>query len=156
MADDDPNQEQEQEPRLFTLTEAERTLREIEPLLVEAVESRRQLAEAEEKVAAITSRIQVMGGILVDTKMTSALRNERDKLVGSIRVALEGIEATGCLVKDLDTGLLDFPAQIDGEDVYLCWRLGEDRIRFWHRRDEGFAGRKPLNPDDSKPGDQIN
>jgi hypothetical protein len=154
MADEDPNQQDE--PRIFTLTEAERTLREIEPLLVEAVESRRKLSEAEEQVAQITARIQVMGGVLVDTQLTSRLRTERETLTNSIREALEGIEATGCVVKDLDTGLLDFPAHINGEEVYLCWRLGEDRIRFWHRRNEGFAGRKPLDPEDAKPGDPIN
>jgi hypothetical protein len=153
MADQEPNQENEQ--RLFTLTEAERTRREIEPLLVEAVDCRRKLSDAEEQLGAITSRIMVMGGILVDTALTSRLRNEREELAGSIREALEGIEATGCIVKDLDSGLLDFPSRIDGEDVYLCWRLGEDRIRFWHRQDEGFSGRRPIQPGDAKSSDPI-
>jgi hypothetical protein len=154
MADQDQNPEGEQ--RLFTLTEAERTLREIEPLLIEAVDARRKLAEVEEQVGRITSRILVMGGILVDTVLTSRLRSEREKLAGSIRTALEGIQATGCIVKDLDTGLLDFPARIDGQEAYLCWRLGEDRIRFWHRQDEGFAGRRPLDPGSAKSSDPIN
>jgi hypothetical protein len=51
--------------------------------------------------------------------------------------------------------LLDFPAVIDNEDVYLCWKLGEDRIRFYHRQDEGFSGRKPLDPRDLGPGDIL-
>jgi hypothetical protein len=46
-------------------------------------------------------------------------------------------------------GLLDFPARIDDEEVYLCWKLGEDRIRFYHRQDEGFSGRKPIDPRDA-------
>jgi hypothetical protein len=154
MPDQEPNQGDE--PRLFTLTEAERTLREIEPLLVEAVECRRKLGEAEEQLGQITSRILMMGGILVDTELTSRLRSDRERCAGSIREALEGIEATGCIVKDLDTGLLDFPARIDGQEVYLCWRLGEDRIRFWHRQDEGFSGRRPLDPGDAKSSDPIN
>lgn len=153
MADEEPNQEGEQ--RLFTLNEAERTLREIEPLLVEAVDCRKKLADMEEQMGAITSRIILMGGILVDTALTSRLRTERDRLAGSIREALEGIEATGCIVKDLEAGLLDFPSRIEGEEVYLCWRLGEDRIRFWHRQDEGFAGRKPLDRGGAKPNDPI-
>jgi hypothetical protein len=53
------------------------------------------------------------------------------------------------VVKDLDTGLLDFPAILNDEEVYLCWRLGEDRIRFYHGIHEGFAGRKPLDPRDT-------
>ena len=52
---------------------------------------------------------------------------------------MERIHSTGCVVKDLDVGLLDFPARMDNQNVYLCWRLGEDRIRFYHRQDEGFA-----------------
>jgi hypothetical protein len=52
-------------------------------------------------------------------------------------------------VKDLDVGLLDFPARINNQEVYLCWRLGEDRIRFYHRQDEGFSARKPIDPRDS-------
>lgn len=153
MADEDPNQENEQ--RIFTLPEAERTLRDVEPLLASAVDCRRKLAEAEEKLGQITSRIMMMGGILVNTELTSKLREEREHLATIIREALEGIEATGCLVKDLDTGLLDFPARIGGEEVYLCWRLGEGRIRFYHRQDEGFSGRKPLDPRDGKTTEPI-
>jgi hypothetical protein len=52
------------------------------------------------------------------------------------------------VVKDLDSGLLDFPARLRDEDIYYCWRLGEDRIRFYHRQDEGFSGRKPIDPRD--------
>ncbi len=62
---------------------------------------------------------------------------------------LEQIHATGCVVKDIEVGLLDFPARINGEAVYLCWRLGEDRIRFYHNQDEGFSGRKPIDPRDA-------
>jgi hypothetical protein len=154
MADQESNSENQQ--RLFTLTEAERTRHEVEPLLIEAMESRRKLADVEEQVGQITKRIFAMGGILVDTAQTARLRTEREKLTSTIRNALEGIEATGCIVKDLDTGLLDFPARIDGQEVYLCWRLGEDRIRFWHRQDEGFAGRRPLDPGDTKSSKPIN
>lgn len=154
MSDQDPNQENEQ--RIFTLLEAERTLREIEPLLADAVDCRRKLAGAEEQLSQIVSRIMMMGGILVDTELTSRLRGEREHLADAIREALESIEATGCVVKDLDSGLLDFPARIGGEEVYLCWRLGEDRIRFYHRQDEGFSGRKPLDRRDGDSGGPVN
>ena len=73
----------------------------------------------------------------------------------AMRAALSRILESGCLIKDLDTGLLDFPSRINDEDVYLCWRLGEDRIRFYHRQDEGFAGRKPLDPRDLRPDDLL-
>jgi hypothetical protein len=152
MSEQDPTQD---EQRIFTLTEAERTLREIEPLLVEAVACRRKLGETEEQVSQIASRIMLMGGMLVNTELTSKLRGERERLTSTIREALEGIESTGCVVKDLDTGLLDFPARIEGQEAYLCWRLGEDRIRFWHRQDEGFAGRRPLDLGGSPSGPPV-
>jgi hypothetical protein len=83
------------------------------------------------------------------------LRFEHDKLAESLKASLERIQSTGCLIKDLDTGLLDFPAIINNEEVYLCWRLGEERIRFWHRQNEGFAGRKPLDPGDTGPNNPV-
>jgi hypothetical protein len=52
--------------------------------------------------------------------------------------------AEGVQVKDMDRGLIDFPAQVEGQDALLCWHVGEERIAFWHSPEEGFAGRKPL------------
>jgi hypothetical protein len=147
--------EEEREPKLFTLTEAERTRREVEPLLLEAIDCRRKMGELDKKLSQVANRIMLMGGVLVSYESTAKVRVERDRLAEAIKAALERIEATGCVVKDLDVGLLDFPALIDNEEVYLCWRLGEDRIRFWHRQDEGFAGRKPLDPRDRGPGSTV-
>ena len=137
------------EDKLFTLNEAERTRAKIEPLLLDAMETRRKMAEPEQKLSALAERIQRQGGMQIPYEQAARWRAERDAFVKTIRAALEQIEATGCVVKDLDVGLLDFPARIDNEDVYLCWRVGEDRIRFYHRQDEGFAGRKPLDPRDA-------
>lgn len=147
--------DEEREPRLFTVTEAERTRREVEPILVEAIDCRKKMGELDEKLAQVAHRITLMGGLVVPYETTAKLRFERDHLADSLKTALERIEATGCVVKDLDVGLLDFPALIGNEEVYLCWRLGEDRIRFWHRQDEGFAGRKPLDPRDKGPGTSV-
>jgi len=145
--------EEEREPRLFTLNEAERTRREVVPILLQAMDCRKKIAELDTNLAAVAQRIMLLGGMVVPYEKTARLRLERDHLADAIKTALERIEATGCVVKDLDVGLLDFPALVGDEEVYLCWRLGEDRIRFWHRQDEGFAGRKPLDPHDasSKP-----
>jgi hypothetical protein len=136
-----------EEPKIFTLTEAERTRREIEPVLIEAIEIRRKLAPLDEELGAISARIQWAGGVVVPYEHAARLRAERDRLAELLRSAVGRIQATGCLVKDLDVGLLDFPSRINNEEVYLCWRLGEERIRFWHRQDEGFAGRKPITGD---------
>ena len=147
--------DQEPEPKLFTLTEAERTRREIEPVLIEAIETHRKLEPLDEELGGIAARIQWTGGMVVAYEQVARLRFERDHLAESLKSAVEKIQATGCVVKDLEIGLLDFPALIDNEEVYLCWRLGEERIRFWHRQDEGFAGRKPINPGEAGPTDAV-
>jgi hypothetical protein len=58
--------------------------------------------------------------------------------------ALNELDAVDVVVRDVDRGLVDFPALRDGEEVYLCWLVDEDEIRFWHAPDAGFAGRQPL------------
>jgi hypothetical protein len=139
----------EEESKYFSLTEAERLRAQLEPLLIEAMESRRHMNELGAELTAIAERIQRSGGMLVPLEKAARTRAQLTKHEQSIQSALEKIHSTGCLVKDLDVGLLDFPARINNEDVYLCWRLGEDRIRFYHRQDEGFAGRKPIDPRDA-------
>jgi hypothetical protein len=141
MADD--------EPKIFSLTEAERLRVQLEPVLIEAMESRRKMGEVEEQLRDIAERISRSGGMLVNYEKVAKTRLEFNRLQQSVQSALDRIHETGCVVKDLNVGLLDFPARIDGDEVYLCWKLGEDRIRFYHRQDEGFAGRKPIDPRDA-------
>jgi hypothetical protein len=148
MADQD-------EQRYFTLREAEETRLEVEPMLVEAMEGRRRATQIRLSLAGLGGRIMLMGGLLVRYEEAVRKRAALDKLNQDVQSALEQIQAFGCVVKDLDTGLLDFPSRIDDREVYLCWRLGEDRIRFYHGTDEGFAGRKPLDLRDSGPRDPI-
>jgi hypothetical protein len=149
------NPDPEPEPRLFTLTEAERARRELEPVLVEAMDCRKKLVGLETDLSAVSARIMMMGGVIVPYEKLATLRTQHQQLAETLKSALHRILETGCLIKDLEVGLLDFPALINNEEVYLCWRLGEDRIRFYHRQDEGFAGRKPLNPGDLGPGDVV-
>lgn len=155
--DDDPEQDEAPEPpqRLFTLTEAERVRKDLEPFLIEAINCRKKLSTLDSDLSAVSSRIMMMGGVLVPYEKLAKLRAEHTNLAETLKSALARILETGCIVKDLDVGLLDFPAVIDNQDVYLCWKLGEDRIRFYHRQDEGFAGRKPLDPRDLGPGDKL-
>jgi hypothetical protein len=139
----------DEESKQFSLTEAERLRSQIEPILIEAMESRRRMAELDEQLSAIAERIQRAGGMVVAYEKAAKMRIERNRLEEAVRAGIERIHSTGCLVKDLDVGLLDFPSRMNNEDVYLCWKLGEDRIRFYHRQDEGFAGRKPIDPRDA-------
>jgi hypothetical protein len=139
----------DEESRYFSLPEAERVRIEMEPVLIEAMNLRRKMGELDEQLRALAERIQRSGGLLVSYEKIAPLRLERNRLAESVQTAIERIHSTGCLVKDLDVGLLDFPSRLNDEEVYLCWRLGEDRIRFYHRQDEGFSGRKPIDPRDA-------
>ena len=159
MSDEEDEKDQDEVPdppkRLFTLTEAERARKEIEPVLVEAMGCRKKLAGLENDLSAVSARIAMMGGVIVPYEKLAAVRLQHQKLAETFSSALTQIIETGCVIKDLDVGLLDFPAIIDHQDVYLCWKLGEDRIRFYHRQDEGFSGRKPLDPRDLGASDIV-
>lgn len=72
------------------------------------------------------------------------MREELERSAAAVARCVEAIHELGGLVKDLDRGLVDFPARRGGEDVLLCWQLGEETIEHWHGVEEGFAGRKPL------------
>jgi hypothetical protein len=151
----DPEEPEENDQKIFSLTEAEHARRQVEPLLIDAMQGRREMGDLEESLSAIANRIQIMGGVTIDYDTASRLRSDLNQTVDKVKDALDQIQATGCIVKDLDSGLVDFPSVIKDEDVYLCWRLGEDRIRFYHRQDEGFSGRKPIDPDDTGPRHPI-
>ena len=155
--DDDQNQDDAPEPeqRFFTLNEAERARQELEPFLVEAMNCRKKLSGLENELSAVAARIMMMGGVIVPYEKLAAVRAEHTQLGETLKTSLDRILETGCVIKDLEVGLLDFPSVIGNEEVYLCWKLGEDRIRFYHRQDEGFAGRKPLDPRDLAPGDTV-
>ncbi len=145
----------EQDQKFFTLNAAERARRELEPTLVEAVELNAKLTELDDALGEIAQRIVLMGGITIPHEKLALVRSERDHVAEALRDAIEKIQSVGCLVKDLEKGLVDFPARMNNQDVYLCWRLGESRIRFWHRKDEGFASRKPIDPNDAGPQDPV-
>lgn len=81
----------------------------------------------------------------VNRERLLAARQQRDTSATKLQAALEFIHSQGCQVKDLDIGLLDFPTLYHGREVYLCWKLGEERIDFWHEVDAGYRGRRPID-----------
>ncbi|HYO82567.1 MAG TPA: DUF2203 domain-containing protein [Bryobacteraceae bacterium] len=133
-------------PRYFTLEQANRLLPAVRDAVQLAVRLKPVLESAENELREINRKVMVSGGMMVDRQHVGELRQDRDRAVEQIRDALEKISTIGCQVKDLDTGLLDFPTLYRGEEVSLCWRLGEERIEFWHGS-EGFRGRKPIDDD---------
>src|SRR5271156_3971420 len=155
--DDDPEQDETPEPpqRIFTLTEAERARRDLEPFLLEAIACRKKLSGIDDHFSAVSARIMMMGGVLVPYEKLAKLRLEHTGLTSTMKSSLERILETGCVIKDLDVGLLDFPAIIDNLEFNFCLKLGEDLISFYPRQDEGFAGRRPLDPRDLGSGDTV-
>ena len=131
------------EQRYFTVDEANDALGEVRPLTEELVGHRRALVELQERQSALTTRIAGNGGN-VEPHELEEVQELLDEEVAGIARCVARIHEAGALVKDLDAGLVDFPATRDGQDVLLCWRLGESEIGFWHGVDEGFSGRKPL------------
>jgi len=81
----------------------------------------------------------------VDQKKIRQSKQQRDQQAQNLKTAVDRIQELGCIIKDLDIGLVDFPTLFRGEEVYLCWKLGEPAIRFWHGTHEGFAGRKAID-----------
>ncbi len=151
MADYEHEESQEQPERLFELSEAEELLPQLHSLLTGAREKKQRTDTIEREFSQVRNRILVYGGIVPPYAYLAELKAERDGGLNAIRQALAEIEQTGCVVKDLDQGLVDFPAMVNDEQVYLCWKLGEKCIGFWHRMDEGFAGRKPLDSSTQGP-----
>jgi hypothetical protein len=133
--------------RRFTLEEAESLLPEVEKSLREAISFKSEFEQAESALQAINQRVIMLGGVMVDRAAVYQHRLHRDQNVEQLKAAMQKIQEVGCVVKDLDIGLVDFPTSFHGEEVYLCWKLGEAGIGFWHGTDEGFAGRKPIDAD---------
>lgn len=133
------------EPKHFTLDEAQALLPVLEALLKRAIEARRAAQETEEKLQALSRKIFVTGGMFLDVDRVRRRRAAYEAQIQQVKDSLAEIEAIGVQVKDLETGLLDFPCFIEGETVLLCWKMGESRIEFWHTLDAGFRGRQPLD-----------
>jgi hypothetical protein len=129
--------------RYFTVEEANEALEELRPLAEQMVERRRQLVDAHARRASLGAQVGTNGGDLTPSDFAEA-DAQLEQAASELADCIERIQAAGVLIKDLDRGLLDFPALRDGEEILLCWQVGEDEIRFWHGLDEGFAGRKPL------------
>lgn len=145
--------DEEREEKLFSLSEAELLLPVIRQALTGAVQQKKQLEELEREFSQVQNRILLYGGILPPYRLLSEKKTERDALLAALRDSLLRIEQTGCIVKDLDTGLIDFLSVVNHEKVFLCWKLGEERIGYWHGIEEGFAGRKPLQAGDAAADD---
>ncbi len=133
--------------KIFTLSEAQALLPRVVELLQAAVAAKDEAQALERGLQRITAGVAVSGGMEIDPVAFAEKKTLRDRAVRQATGSVSSIRELGVLVKDLDSGLLDFPARHDGEEIYLCWKLGEERIGWWHPVDEGVAGRRPIGPE---------
>jgi hypothetical protein len=131
--------------RTFTLDEAQDLVPVLESLLRTSIEGKKLMESVDAEFQEIAHRVFLSGGMSLNVVHLARRKAEREKAIQRVRDAMSEIDAMGVQVKDLDIGLLDFPCEVDGEIVLLCWKLGEPAITHWHGVSEGFAGRKPVD-----------
>jgi hypothetical protein len=131
--------------KTFTLDEAQSLLPVLESLLKRAIEGKQAAEEVETGLTEISRRIYLAGGMRVDVSQVAKLRAEMDGHLQRVRESVAEIDSIGVQVKDLETGLLDFPFRLDEQIVLLCWRMGEPAIEHWHTTDSGFKDRQPVD-----------
>lgn len=131
--------------RTFTLDEAQSLLPVLESLLRASIAGKKLIEEFEAELQALQHRIFLNGGMFLDVVPLARRKAERTRAEQRAKDALAEIDSIGVQVKDLNIGLLDFPCEVSGEIVLLCWKLGEKSITHWHGTQEGFTGRKPID-----------
>jgi hypothetical protein len=131
--------------KTFTLDEAQSLLPLLESLLKRAIESKRDAQQVEERLGELGRRIYLAGGMRIDVAEVGKQRTEMEGHLQRVRESISEIDSIGVQVKDMDSGLLDFPCKVDDQVVLLCWRMGESTIEHWHTIEDGFAGRQPVD-----------
>ena len=130
----------------FTRAQAEALLPQLEASLRELQALHTELAECERELNETQTRITSNGHLPLDD--LASLPDQVADLSRRLTERARDVAESGVIIKDLDMGLLDFPALREGREVYLCWRLGEERIGWWHEVDAGLSGRQPLEDED--------
>lgn len=132
------------ERRLFTVTEANQALPRIARLIEDLQEKVRWLNTNRQPISYLVEEYNIVN--------ESPVSADYFRVLLRVRRCLKEIQEVGAQVKDINSGLVDFPSRLHGRDVLLCWRVGEGEIRFWHDLESGFAGRQPLPDDEGGPG----
>ncbi len=146
----------EQVPRFFTVDEANALVSRLEFEFGRVASIRSELGPLIDAVGGVETAVAILqenaDGPLGHEAEAERLR----RCAAEIGEAVDRVNGLGCLVKDLDAGLVDFYAMQDGEPVFLCWQYGEPAVSHWHGVEEGFAGRRPIEGTSTKPTEFVN
>ena len=123
-------------PRLFNQQEANELLDKLQPVIDTMMHGREQILELRPELEPVLDKALQNGASEATPEALEAFKQ--------VKGAIESIQGHGVMVKDVNAGLLDFPAEREGRVVFLCWRVGESGVNYWHELDEGFSGRHPL------------
>ncbi len=143
-------------PRFFSLLQAEQMLPEVERLVRSMVQAKRDYDSGDSELDELKHRITLLGGITLTRERVLASRTRKEAAARTLKSVVEKLTELGIQIKDPDTGLIDFPTLYRDREVYLCWRLGESGIGFWHNVEDGFAGRQEIDREfiDNHRGDE--
>jgi hypothetical protein len=130
--------------RSFTPDEANNALEEVRPVAERLVAVRTRMRELEQAQGELVTAIGGNGGGYAASDLNAA-QTELRGLADAALACVDRLEEIGVVLKDLDLGLLDFPAERGGEEVLLCWHVGEESVSTWHGLEDGYAGRKPID-----------
>jgi hypothetical protein len=131
--------------KTFTLDEAQSLLPVLESLLKRAIDGKLAAQEVESRLSELSRKIYLSGGMRVNVAEAGKMRAEMEGHLQRVRESIAEIDSIGVQVKDVESGLLDFPCRVDDQIVLLCWRRGETAIEHWHTIEDGFQGRQPVD-----------
>ena len=128
-------------PSYFTIAAANEALPKV-------IEKYKNLQKQKQEVQKLEAQLNTQMSVSFNLADYVAIKQQLNGAVTKFYVAVEDLESTGVVLKSLEEGLLDFPSKRFDEEVWLCWKEGEKEIKFWHEKDVGFMGRKPLSVSD--------
>lgn len=130
---------------LFSVEEANRTAAELRPMLESLVRAKREFDALEERTEVLSLALLGATGENPDLTELREAQERRTRLAERLTQGVQSVQRRGCLVKDLDRGLVDFYALSGDRLIFLCWQLGEPEVSHWHSLEDGFEGRQPLD-----------
>ncbi|MBM2826325.1 MAG: hypothetical protein HW403_389 [Dehalococcoidia bacterium] len=132
-------------PKYFTFEEANNFIPQLSTMMEGVRDCRRRIAAKEQELSQMKGqRVGGNGNYRANEREIRRVQEEINELVGELQQLVSQVHAVGCVVKDMEMGLVDFLTLRDGEEMYLCWRLGEERIGFWHTIEGGYGARQPI------------